>query len=189
MICSSVNLDRFIRPSSGRADSSYSWRSFRGSRQDLSDLQTVGIGLYLALGVIQMVSVGGIATLRRRVTSLDVAVRAAALRAEAVAVRSLQTEVGRLEIGLEAMQRRLLVLVFALFVTALIYFTYTALHPSAMTGVVEIAWIASFYLAVPVMIFVAYAWRIHARCKSTAAKVSAAERRFMTATFKPNPGD
>jgi hypothetical protein len=34
MICSSVNLDRFIRPSFGRADSSYSWLSFRGSRQD-----------------------------------------------------------------------------------------------------------------------------------------------------------
>ena len=30
MICPSVNLDRFIRPSFGRADSSYFWLSFRG---------------------------------------------------------------------------------------------------------------------------------------------------------------
>ena len=34
MICSSVNLDRFIRPSFHRADSSYFWLSFRGSRHD-----------------------------------------------------------------------------------------------------------------------------------------------------------
>lgn len=33
MICSSVNLDRFIRPSLSWADFSYSWRSYRGSRQ------------------------------------------------------------------------------------------------------------------------------------------------------------
>lgn len=30
MICFSVNLDRFIRPSLGRADSSYFWLSFTG---------------------------------------------------------------------------------------------------------------------------------------------------------------
>jgi len=33
MICSSVNLDRFILSVLRWADSSYSWRSFRGSRQ------------------------------------------------------------------------------------------------------------------------------------------------------------
>jgi hypothetical protein len=32
MICSSVNLDRFILSVLRWADSSYSWRSFRGSR-------------------------------------------------------------------------------------------------------------------------------------------------------------
>jgi hypothetical protein len=41
MICSSVNLDRFIRPSFHGADSSYFWLSFRGSGQEADEAATL----------------------------------------------------------------------------------------------------------------------------------------------------
>ena len=42
MICSSVNLDRFILSVLRWADSSYSWRSFRGSRHPVYAIEFVG---------------------------------------------------------------------------------------------------------------------------------------------------
>jgi hypothetical protein len=74
----------------------------------LANVQTVGIGLYLALAVIQAVSSGGVTGLRRRATTLQTAVQAAKLIAEYSAMRQLQTEVSRLEIGFQAINRTVL---------------------------------------------------------------------------------
>ncbi|WP_293376347.1 TetR family transcriptional regulator C-terminal domain-containing protein, partial [Phenylobacterium sp. SCN 70-31] len=63
-ICSSVNLDRFIRPSFGRADSSYSWLSFRGSRQSMR-----------ALYVIMGEALGAVPEIQKDIAQLNASIR------------------------------------------------------------------------------------------------------------------
>lgn len=146
---------------------------------NLANVQTVGIGLYLALAVIQAVSAGGVAGLRRRSVSLMTAVRASKIVSEYAAVRQLQTEVSRIEIGFEALNRSILRAVLVLFIIALVYFGYTSIYPNSTSQVLGTAFIFTFYLVVPVAIFLYSTRRIAKECRGVRAKIESAEQRFL----------
>lgn len=76
--------------------------------QDLSDVQTVGIGLYLALAVIQALSATGLSGLRRRIETLRNAVTANKVTSMYTQMHSLRANASRLEIGLHSFNRTLL---------------------------------------------------------------------------------
>jgi hypothetical protein len=144
----------------------------------LANVQTVGIGLYLALAVIQAVSTTGVAGLARRLATLKNAVTTKRIRAEIDNVRRLSGEVSGLEIGFHDLNRRLLTVVFSLFVASVIYFGFCTINQNCDAGQDGLFFIFSFYLGLPILIFVVTAGIIGNRCRSVAKKVHEAERRI-----------
>lgn len=87
----------------------------------LANVQTVGIGLYIALAVIQAVTQGGVAGLRRRATTLDAAIAAAKKQVLRPESSSILTDVGKLEMGFQRVNHTVLHIVLALFILSVVY--------------------------------------------------------------------
>lgn len=152
----------------------------------LANVQTVGIGLYLALAVIQAVSTTGVAGLSRRVATLRNGVSSARLGSvESANVRRLSGEVSGLEIDFHYLNRRLLCIVFLLFAVSVTYFAYCTVWQNADAGVDGVWFIFMFYLAVPNLIFVGSALLIAHRCRAVAKKIGDAERRIRGVLLGP----
>lgn len=145
----------------------------------LANVQTVGIGLYLALAVIQAVSAGGVAGLRRRATTLQTAVRAAKVRSEYAAMYQLQSEVSRIEIGFQALNRTILLVVFLLFTISLGYFAYCTAWQDQIAGRGRAIFIIFYYLALPVVTFLMFITLITVRCRGAGRRIKAVEKRWM----------
>lgn len=149
----------------------------------MANVQTVGIGLYLALAVIQAVSAGGVSGLRRRVSALEAAVRAAKMTSEYVAMRQLQAEVSRLEISFQALNRTILWGVAALAVVSIGYFAGCTIWQDSSASFAEVIFIFGYYLILPLVIFAACGSIISRRCKNAVGRIKDAERRFRKASF------
>jgi hypothetical protein len=143
----------------------------------LANVQTVGIGLYLALAVIQAVSTTGIAGLARRVSTMRAAILGARMSAELMNIRRLSGEVSGLEIQFHDLNRRLLIVASALFLGSVCYFAYCTVWQSSNALRSELWFIIFYYLALPILIFCGWAARIWRRCRSVAKKVDETEKR------------
>lgn len=149
----------------------------------LANVQTVGIGLYLALGVIQAVSSGGVAALRRRATTLQTAVHATRTRTEFPMMHQLQSEVSGLEIGFQSLNRTILWAVGCLFTISVFYFSYCTIYQDLKAGLSGTLFVVGFYLVLPIVIFAVSAFMIGRRCYEIEEKVRAAEKRWMNIAF------
>jgi len=147
----------------------------------LANIQTVGIGLYLALAVIQAVSTTGVAGLARRLATLRNAVTTRRMRTEIDNVRRLSGEVSGLEIGFHDLNRRILCFVFALFLFGVSYFAYCTFWQDLEAGRDGTWFIFGFYLALPLAIFLVSASVIWKRCRDVAKRVKEAETRIQHA--------
>jgi len=150
----------------------------------LANVQTVGIGLYLALAVIQGISATGVAGLRRRANTLRGAVLGAKLRGEFTSMRRLQADVSRLEIGFHSFNRTLLCATVGFFIIALGYFSYSTIWQDTVAGVSGTLFTLAFYLALPVIMFLGSTAIIWKRCAEVAKAVDAAEKRYWSATLE-----
>jgi hypothetical protein len=150
----------------------------------LANVQTVGVGLYLALAVIQAVSTTGVAGLSRRLATLKNAVTTKRMSAEIDSVRRLSGEVSGLEIGFHSLNRHLLGLVFGLFAISIAYFAYCTVHQNYDAGQDGLWFIFAFYLALPVLIFLISTGIIWMRCRSVAVRVDELEKRVKRALLK-----
>lgn len=162
-----------------------SWLATCGSLKfgQLANVQTVGIGLYLALAVIQGVSTTGVAGLRRRATTLRAAVVGARMRSEFTNMHRLQADVSRLEIGFHSLNRSILLVIIALFGVALIYFAYCVIWQDLTAGVSGTLFILGYYLGLPVTVFAVCTAVIASRCRSVSQRIGDAEVRFRVASL------
>ena len=150
----------------------------------MANVQTVGLGLYLALAVIQAVSTTGVAGLARRVATLRQAVISGKMGPVEIGnAKRLSYDVSGLEIGFHDLNRRLLALVFLLFLTSLAYFTYTTVYQDLDAGQDGVWFIFLFYVALPMLIFLVSSCLIGWRCKAVAKKISEAEKRVRAKTL------
>lgn len=147
----------------------------------LANVQTVGIGLYLALAVIQAVSASGVAGLSRRVATLKGAVTANLMKTEARNVRTLAGQVSGLEIGFHKFNRVLLWMVFSLFAISVAYFAYCTIWQEAHVPQVGTWFIFGFYLVLPIIVFVGCSTIIWWRCREVAQRLTEAEKRIQRA--------
>lgn len=147
----------------------------------LANVQTVGIGLYLALAVIQAVSTTGIAGLSRRLATLRNAVTTRRMRTEIDNVRRLSGEVSGLEIGFHDINRRLLRIASFLFVISIMYFAYCAVWQAFDAGRDGTWFIFIYYLGLPIGIFVGSTIVIWKRCRDVARRIKDAENRIRRA--------
>lgn len=157
------------------------WDEFKAGLTfgQLANVQTVGIGLYLALAAIQAISTTGVAGLSRRVTTLRNAVSSARLGAvETGNVRRLRGAVSGLEIGFHDLSRRLLAIVIALFSVSVSYFAYCTVWQNVDAGADGEWFIFLFYLALPLLLFLVSSILIAVRCKAVAKQVADAEMRI-----------
>lgn len=145
---------------------------------DLSDVQTVGIGLYLALAVVQVVTESGIAGLRRRAGTLRAAVNESKVASEYANMHSLHQEIGLLEIGLRGFNRTLLIIVSVLFAIALSYFGYCVVFQDLKAGVAGVVFTVGFYLVLPVLIFILAGLHVGRKCAKVSREVRDAEARY-----------
>lgn len=146
---------------------------------DLTDVQTVGIGLYLALVVLQAISATGIAGLARRVATLRSGVTGSRLGAiEAGNIRRLSGELSGLEIGFHNLNRRALKLVISLFFISIFYFSYCVIWQDFDAGVIGVWFIFLFYIGLPVTIFLILSLIIDRQCAKVEQKISEAEKRI-----------
>lgn len=154
----------------------------------LANVQTVGLGLYLALAVIQAISTTGIAGLSRRVATLRTAVTSARLGSiETANVRRLSGDVSRLEIIFHVLNRRLLAVVFCLFLVGVAYFAYCTIWQNLDAGQDGVWFVFLFYLALPILILVASTIIIARRCHTVAKRVGEAEKRIRAALLDLKP--
>jgi len=147
----------------------------------LANVQTVGIGLYLALAVIQAVSTTGVAGLSRRLATLRNAVTARRMSTEIDNVRRLSGEVSGLEIGFHDLNRRLLRVVSGLFTISVVYFAYCTVWQNLDAGRDGTLFIFVYYLALPLGIFVGGTVVVWKRCRDVAGRVKDAENRIRRA--------
>lgn len=147
--------------------------------QQLANVQTVGIGLYLALALIQAISATGIIGLRRRANTLRAAVLDTKLASQFTNTRRLLGEIGKLEIGFHSLNRTIMCTVFALFAVGVIYFAYCTVRHDWKSGADGALFILFFYLALPIIIFGTAAGVIAIKCKGVAEKIREGEQRFL----------
>lgn len=145
---------------------------------DLVDIMGLGIGLYLALGVVQAVSSGGVSNLRRRADSLQRTVGAAKMAAEFQSTRTLQLEVGRLEISFESLNRSVVQWATVLFFVALAPYLYASLQGDIQINFYAILATIAYYIVLPTSIYTSTSLIISKRCANANAKLKAAETRI-----------
>lgn len=166
---------------------SFQWVKSDVNFEQLANIQTVGIGLYLALAFIQAISTTGVSGLSRRIVTLRQGVSSARLGSTEMSnVRSLSGEVTGLEIGFHDMNRRFLWMVFILFSFSVGYFAYCTAWQGIDAGQDGVWFIYTYYLALPVLIFLGSSLLIAFRCRKVAKKVHMAEKRIRSALLNVN---
>jgi len=160
------NLDGFA---SALADISFA---------DLSDMQTVGIGLYLALAVIQVVTDTGVAGLRRRASALKEAVNGSNLRGEFTNMHTIGQDIERLEIGFRTFSRLLFIGTLLLFVVALFYFAYCTIYSELTAGLDGTTFTIVYYLVLPLVIFALSSLYVSHKCREVRQEIEKAEKRY-----------
>lgn len=149
----------------------------------LANVQTVGIGLYLALAIIQAVSDGGVAGLRRRAITLDAAISSARKISLKPESGSILTDLGGLEMSFEKVNRTILRTVVLLFSSSIVYFAYCTIWQDTQVHIKAAVFILFFYLALPVVIFVVAARYISWRCKEIGERIKTLQALYLTAAF------
>lgn len=152
---------------------------------NLANVQTVGIGLYLALGIVQAVSSGGVAGLERRSNALQRAVSASKMSSLYAVLRDVRFELSRLENSLHGLNRTLLFISAGLFLAGTAYFAYCTIFQEYLSGVCGTIFIMFFYLALPIMIFFGSSIVISGRCKAVAKQITEVEKDVFVRSLAP----
>lgn len=151
----------------------------------LANVQTVGIGLYLALAVIQAVTGGGIAGLRRRASTLEagiVSAKKVSLRQEAASVLA---DVSSLEMSFQKVNGTTLYGVLALFTISVIYFAYCTVWQNSRAESDGVLFILVYYLILPIIIFIGAGLYVKRRCSEVDSRIKRLQSDFVSAAFGP----
>lgn len=149
----------------------------------LANVQTVGIGLYLALAVIQAVTDGGVAALRRRAITLDAAIVSAKKQLLRDEASSILTGVGGLEMGFQRVNRTVLYAVLVLFTVSVAVFAYCTIWQDEKVGATGSLAIMGFYLVLPVAIFVIIGLYVKCRCAVIDGRITRLQADYLRAAL------
>lgn len=141
----------------------------------LSSVSEVGIGLFLALAVVQVVGSGGIAKLRRKTQLLRELVSTNRLDGERGKVAALDAALLQLELRLERLSGWLFGISIIAVVLCLVGLVVVSLMPLAELNCLEMVGFMAFHLLLPLVIF----WRasaiIRRRCEDVRVKFEDAQ--------------
>lgn len=143
---------------------------------DLSSVSSVGVGLFLALAVVQVIGSGGVAKLRRKAVNLRGVVSANRMHSLRPSVANVDAELLRLELSLETLSGHLFIVSFALIIVSLVGLGVTALAQDVAIGCYWIAVYLAFYLGLPNGVFVIATLVIRRKCASVRDKIADCEK-------------
>lgn len=149
----------------------------------LANVQTVGIGLYLALAVIQGVTDGGVAGLRRRANTLDAAISAARKTALKPEAGGILTDVSGLEMGFQRTNQTVLYVVLTFFTVSVGYFAYCTIWQESQAQLDGTLFILFFYLALPIIIFVGVGLYVRGRCGEIDRRINRLQSDYLAAAL------
>lgn len=142
---------------------------------DLSSIASVGVGLFLALAVVQVIGSGGVAKLRRKAVYLREVVSANRLQSQRSSVAKIDAELLRLELSLETLSGHLFVVSFVLVIVSLVGLSVMSLAPAVSVGCIWLAAFLGFYFVLPIGIFWVASLVIRRKCTSARKSVSECE--------------
>ena len=147
---------------------------------DLSSVSEVGVGLFLALTVVQFIGSGGMAKLRRKAQSISAIVTKNNMTSERESVGRMNGELLRLELGLESLSSSFFYVSFGFVIVALIGLAVISLAATVTVNCYVIAGILTYYLALPVVAFVIASRVINRRCDGARRLLSEVEDRVLS---------
>jgi len=149
-----------------------------------ASIAEVGIGLYLALAILQAVSSGGVADLRRKAALLREAIVANKMRGLFEESRRLKGLVASLELGLLNINKLIFKVVFGLIIIALIGLIAITIFPQVQLDCLQTIMLIGYFSVAPFVVFLFSALVIRIKCKDTRQAHSNVERKFLDALGK-----
>jgi hypothetical protein len=146
----------------------------------LSSVSEVGVGLFLALALVQVVGAGRVSKLRRKADLLREVVRTNALRSERATVANINAQLLRLELQLEGLSAIFMKASFVLIALSIAGVAWVSLMPSLTVGCFGISIFVGFYLFLPVVAFAMAAMVIRAKSRSTYVEIEAVRTRLLS---------
>jgi hypothetical protein len=145
----------------------------------LSSVSEVGIGLFLALAVVQVVGSGGIAKLRRKSQLLREMVSCNRIDQERGSVAAVDAELLRLEMRLETLSGWLFMVSFVSILLVLGGLVAVTLWPTATLNCFWIAAFLTFHLVVPIIIFGIASIIVRRRCAAVKGLIEQCQDRVL----------
>ena len=174
---------RILAIAASDIDNSHSFQtvliSGRGIHKAVGSFRHNGIGSrsLSRLGVVQAVSAGGVAGIRRRADTLQRTVSRGKLASELSTVRTIQLDIGRIEIGFESLNKSILMTVTALFFLGLPALISAAFVGNVPVGPVWAAFAVAYYVMLPCVIYMVSSLIISKRCTTVIGTIKQAETR------------
>lgn len=147
----------------------------------LSSVSEVGVGLFLALAVVQVVGAGGIAKLRRKSQLIREMVLSNRIDSQRDSIASVDAELLRLEMRLETLSGWLFTTSFIGILVVLGGLVAVTLWPTASLSCFQTMTFLSFHLFVPVAIFGVASIVIKRRCATVRNMIEDCQDRTLSA--------
>lgn len=141
-----------------------------------SSAESVGVGLYLGLAILQVIGSGGIADLNRRSHTLQKAINSNNLHGARTNATRIMTDLAQLDIALIGFSKSIFYLVLILLLICLIVLSGTTLYPDLVVGCFGAYLILLYFLALPVLIFLISALWIRYKCGAVRLALRDCER-------------
>jgi len=151
---------------------------------NLANVQSVGIGIYLAMGIVQAVSSGGASGPRRRILNLEETMNNTSLWIKEINIVHLKNELIRLEIGLHSKTMLLLVVNSILLSLCLIFLIYSTINSADTPGIWASGEIIFFYIILPTAILFGFLVTIWLSCQPIYKKIKATEKLVLSNMLK-----
>jgi membrane protein required for beta-lactamase induction len=141
----------------------------------LSSAQEVGVGLFLALAILQVIGSGGIADLNRRTQTLLTAINTNNLHGIRTQAKRISTDLAQLDLALQGFSKTIFWFALILLLICLAIIATTAVHPEISLTRSQTFGLLSFLLLLPVITFTISAAWIRYKCSTVRKAIKICE--------------
>lgn len=150
----------------------------------LSSVLEVGVGLFLALTILQVVGSSGVATLRRRAANLRATINTNDLNGQRHSVGQVDAALLKLEIELGTLSKSLLAVALLLLIASLFGLVVSALISDKILRCHEFYGIVFGYVGLPILLFWLSTLVFNSKCSDVRKTISDCEDEVILASAK-----
>jgi hypothetical protein len=150
----------------------------------LSSVLEVGVGLFLALTILQVIGSSGVATLRRRTANLRATINTNDLNGQRHSVGQVDAALLKLEIELGTLSKSLLAVALLLLIVSLLGLVASSLYPDKILKCRDFYFIVLGYVGLPILLFWMSTLVFNWKCSDVKRKISDCEDEVILASAK-----